>query len=272
MYQPGTELTCGIFDSSVLRKNTARSASRNVTCYELELFHTQAGTSYINSLRYPTARGMIVCAKPGQTRYSDFPIRCSFVRITATGKRNAECEALMDSLPDCIYCQKPEETEELFSLFAKLSARITGSAPQELNLLRSNAAFLELLYRIARISSGQTVTASLSALHPGVRHAHEYINEHYTERCSLQTLADTVGLSPNYLHSVFTECFGMTPYAYVMSRRIRAAQKRIAAGEKTMMEIALELGFCSQSHFNKVFKEQTGLTPVAYRKKLWEQY
>jgi transcriptional regulator GlxA family with amidase domain len=39
-----------------------------------------------------------------------------------------------------------------------------------------------------------------------------------------------------------------------------------------MSQIALETGFCSQSHFNKVFKEKTGQTPIAYRRALLEQY
>ena len=55
-------------------------------------------------------------------------------------------------------------------------------------------------------------------------------------------------------------------------KRVEQAKKQIMAGEKTMLEIALECGFCSQSHFNKVFKEQTALTPVEYRKKLLERY
>jgi AraC family transcriptional regulator len=58
----------------------------------------------------------------------------------------------------------------------------------------------------------------------------------------------------------------------VSERRINKAKKLIASGEKTMSQIALETGFCSQSHFNKVFKEKTGQTPIAYRRALLEQY
>ena len=272
MYIPDKELYCGIFDSNILRKNVLKSNNRQVVCYELELFHTEAGTSYVNGQRYPTRRGMILCAKPGQIRHSDFPVRCSFIRVFPTGERNREIEALIASLPDCTYSENTEETEELMGLFAKLSARLLGSAPDGLHTLRVNAVFLEILYRIARICHGQTAEHAQPALAPCVRQAYEYINEHYAEDCSLRTFADAVNLSPNYLHTVFSEGIGMTPYAYVMRKRIEQAQKLILSGEKSMLEIALETGFCSQSHFNKVFKEQTGLTPIEYRKKFLERY
>ena len=55
-------------------------------------------------------------------------------------------------------------------------------------------------------------------------------------------------------------------------KRVRRAKRLIAAGERSMLEIALETGFCSQSHFNKVFREATGFTPAAYRRRLLEQY
>ncbi|MBP3397122.1 MAG: helix-turn-helix transcriptional regulator [Clostridia bacterium] len=55
-------------------------------------------------------------------------------------------------------------------------------------------------------------------------------------------------------------------------RRIEQARRLISAGDKSMLEIALELGFCSQSHFNKVFKKETGMTPAAYRRGMLERY
>jgi len=63
----------------------------------------------------------------------------------------------------------------------------------------------------------------------------------------------------------------MTPFAYVLKKRIAHAQRFIMAGDKSMLEIALETGFCSQSHFNKAFRAATGTTPVQYRKQLLQQ-
>ena len=102
--------------------------------------------------------------------------------------------------------------------------------------------------------------------------AYEYLNEHYAEDCSLKTVAAALHVSPNYLHSIFLREVGVTPYAYVTDKRVRRAKRLIAAGEKSMLEIALETGFCSQSHFNKVFKSQTGMTPKEFRNSIVDIY
>ena len=98
MLKAGDGVYCGVFDSSILRKAQTKSNDRTVQCYELELFHTQAGTSYVEGSKYPTKRGMLLCAKPGQIRYSDFPVRCSYIRIPAG--RDADVEKLLSLLPD----------------------------------------------------------------------------------------------------------------------------------------------------------------------------
>ena len=54
---------------------------------------------------------------------------------------------------------------------------------------------------------------------------------------------------------------------------LQAARKRlIAAGRESMLDIALETGFCSQSHFGKVFKSHTGMTPKEYRRSIIDIY
>ena len=93
-----------------------------------------------------------------------------------------------------------------------------------------------------------------------------------SESCSLDRIAHEVNLSPNYLHTAFKEAFGETPYAYVTRKRIEKAKRLIAAGRESMLTIALETGFCSQSHFNKVFKAHTGMTPKEYRNSIVDIY
>ena len=99
----------------------------------------------------------------------------------------------------------------------------------------------------------------------------EYINENYRGDCSLKAIAAAVQISPNHLHVVFKRETGVTPFAYVLKKRIVHAQRLIVTGEMSMLEIALESGFCSQSHFNKAFRAATGVTPVQYRKNLLQQ-
>ncbi len=273
MLQKGKDIQSGVFDSSILRRNQARSQNREVLCYEIELFHTDGGASHVDGARHPVRRGMLLCAKPGQIRHSDFPVRCSFIRVTPGDERNRETEELLAALPDCTYIEDTETIDSLLSLFSRLSAYCISSAADDLNTVRINALFLEILYRCMRLCKSSEKSSEAVPANRAIQDACEYISEHYCESdCSLQRIAAAVGLSPNYLHTLFKKSTGRTPYAYVTDLRIEQTRRLISAGEKSMLEIALETGFCSQSHFNKVFKAETGTTPAAYRKQLLDLY
>lgn len=272
MYLAREELQCGVFDSSVLRGNKTRSSGRRVVNYELELFHREGGVSHVAEGAYPTRRGMLLCAKPGQIRYSDFPVRCSYIRLQP--QKDSEVDRLLAAAPDCLYIEDENAVEELMGLFSGLCSILIGTAParEELIALRANAVLLDILYRLGRFWQGSSDAAVKTPIHRIAADAYEYLNENYTKDCSLKTVAAALHVSPNYLHAVFLREIGVTPFAYITDKRIRRAKRLIAAGESSMAEIADAVGFCSQSHFNKVFKEQTGMTPALYRRSLLEQY
>ena len=272
MLRAEEDIYCGIFDSGILRKNAIKSQNREVGCFELELFHTDTGISYVNKGKYPTQRGMLLFTKPGQIRHSEFPVRCSFIRVFVDGARREGIDELLSSLPDCVYMEDGEQIDRLMSLFRQLAACFISSVSSEERSVKINGLFFEILYRCLRLCNGSAEDEAAKPVNRIARDAYEYINEHYTEDCSLPRLAEALSVSPNYLHTVFVRHVGLTPLEHVTQKRIERAKKLIMAGEQTMLEIALSLGFCSQSHFNKIFKEKVGITPVEYRKSLWEQY
>ena len=266
------ELSCGVFDSDIIRGQKGQSNARRVECFELELFHTGSGTSHINGKAYPIKRGMLLCAKPGSIRYSKFPVRCSFIRFFPGGSKTEDIEKLLYTIPDCLYVDDPDILEKLFSLFARLSSYLIFSSPDAHSIVKANAVFLDIISVYLSLCNEANNPMANTPMYRPVCEIHEYINEHFAEDCSLKKLAHIVNLSPNYLHTIFKECVGLTPYEYVLSKRIDRAKALIMTGEKSMLEISMETGFCSQSHFNKIFKAQTGATPANYRKKIWDRY
>ncbi len=266
------ELSSGVFDSSVIRGQKARSQDRKVECFELELLHSCSGTSHINGKAYPAKRGMLLCAKPGSIRHSDFPVRCSFIRVFPTKGKTEDVEAILSKLPDCMYIDDTHVIEELLSLFARLSSYLISSSLDTHELIKANSTFLEILSLYMNLHMKPDNTHIGTPMYRPVREIHEYINEHFASDCSLKKLASIVNLSPNHLHVIFKESVGLTPYEYVLTKRVELAKKLIITGEKSMLDIALETGFCSQSHFNKVFKKQTGTTPAKFKKQIWDRY
>jgi AraC family transcriptional regulator len=63
----------------------------------------------------------------------------------------------------------------------------------------------------------------------------------------------------------FKQVMGISPHQYVIQQRIEKAKQYLRSHKLSITEIALECGFANQSHLTKIFKEQTGITPKAYR-------
>ena len=100
-----------------------------------------------------------------------------------------------------------------------------------------------------------------------VQQARRYIDECFAQGLNLTQLAEHVSLSPYYLLRLFRAEVGMPPYAYMESIRIRQAQRLIETG-KPLAEVAVEVGFSSQSHLTHRFKQIIGVTPGQYAQHL----
>ncbi|MCQ3035721.1 MAG: AraC family transcriptional regulator [Bacilli bacterium] len=96
--------------------------------------------------------------------------------------------------------------------------------------------------------------------------AKKYIKEHLTGNTNVETIADNLFVTPNYLSSIFKKETGMTISQYVLKLKMSLAKKMLKYSNLTKNEIAFELGFSSQSHFCSAFKSITGLTPNEYIK------
>jgi AraC-like DNA-binding protein len=100
-----------------------------------------------------------------------------------------------------------------------------------------------------------------------IQQVRDYIDEHFAESVTLNTLAQHVSLSPYYLLRVFRAEVGMPPYAYLESVRIGHTQQLIKAG-KPLSEVSAEVGFSSQSHMTRQFKKIIGVTPGQYAQEI----
>lgn len=93
----------------------------------------------------------------------------------------------------------------------------------------------------------------------------KYIEVHYHEKISLESIAKDLGFSKFYLSRIFSNKIGYQFNDYVNRLRINKAQKLLSETELPVTVIALECGFESQRNFNRIFKELTSLTPTKFR-------
>ncbi|MGE6378399.1 AraC family transcriptional regulator [Peribacillus muralis] len=95
-----------------------------------------------------------------------------------------------------------------------------------------------------------------------------WINDHYTEKVSLDRLAHEMNLSKYYASHVFKEVTGFTVMEYVMGCRFNQVKYLLEMEpEQTLGDVSRETGFESIAHFSRFFKEKAGITPSQYRKK-----
>lgn len=92
----------------------------------------------------------------------------------------------------------------------------------------------------------------------------DYIRVHLSQQLGLAELARLVEASPSHFARAFRHTFGMPPYRYVIEQRILEAKRLMSAGNQSISEIALLLGFSSQSHFTATFRKVTGTTPKGF--------
>ena len=92
----------------------------------------------------------------------------------------------------------------------------------------------------------------------------EYLDTHYEESISLDTLSKISKMSRYQLLRLFTREVGVSPYRYLQSIRIAKAKRLLEQGE-AIGKLALDCGFSDQSHFTNYFKSFIGITPKQYQ-------
>lgn len=92
----------------------------------------------------------------------------------------------------------------------------------------------------------------------------QYILSHYRESIRIETLAELVDRTPNYVTKIFREVTGQTPIGYLHQVRITAARELLVNTHLTIGQIADMLGFCDQSYFNRVYKKMMGYPPSSH--------
>jgi AraC-like DNA-binding protein len=96
----------------------------------------------------------------------------------------------------------------------------------------------------------------------------QYLRSELTQTLGLPTVkycADQLHLSPNYFGDLIKKETGKTALDHIQLKLIEIAKERVFDTSKTISEIAFELGFKHSQHFSRMFKNETGLTPNAFR-------
>lgn len=98
----------------------------------------------------------------------------------------------------------------------------------------------------------------------------QWLGEHLDENISVSDLADVAGLSPSYFRRWFHREVGSSPRDYVTQLRIERSKRLLAESNRSITQIAMDLGYSTSAYFTAVFHGETGTTPSEFRRQLRE--
>jgi AraC-like DNA-binding protein len=94
---------------------------------------------------------------------------------------------------------------------------------------------------------------------------HVAANLHATLR--VEELAAVARLSASYFTRAFKASFGEAPHGYLLRMRVERAQRMMLEGQEPLAQIALACGLSDQAHLSRVFRQATGCSPSAWRRR-----
>lgn len=94
-----------------------------------------------------------------------------------------------------------------------------------------------------------------------------YIQNHLSETIKVEDISKSIYLSRSRLSTAFKKETGINLYDYIYKVKLNEAKRLLRYSNRSISSIAFYLGFSSQSHFTKIFKSLTSLTPFEYRQK-----
>lgn len=137
----------------------------------------------------------------------------------------------------------------------------------EIELANSSKELEKLLYQM--ITEYCRIAKEAKTRHHSVfiKKCLQLVNNRIYEKCTVQGIADSLNLSPDYLSVLFRKEMGTGLYSYILNTKIEEAKSLLDNGSYSISEVGEMLGFCSGAYFSNVFKKLTGFCPKDYRSK-----
>jgi AraC family transcriptional regulator, transcriptional activator of pobA len=157
------------------------------------------------------------------------------------------------------------ELEKIKQLYAEMKAEISQPDTTQAAMLRLLLA--QFIVSLTRLSKKQYLPAETSTeQYDLLRQFSLLVEGYYRQEKQVKFYAARLHKSPKTLANLFAKYSKKSPLAIIHDRVITEAKRLIYYTDKSVKEIAVELGFEDSSHFNKFVKAYTSLTPTQLKK------
>lgn len=257
-------------------------ALRRHSCDANPYSEVRENSGDLHILSLPLCRGATRLESEGRVLH-DGEVLPGMLRITSPGEtirmhRRSAAEAMIVSIPGPLF--RHVATEQGRASPGARLAPIVTPMPGIARLASSltDVATIDAAHRKLFVSG---VTIALLAIAFGARDDVEsrrgldparlarcvdYAEARLGGRIDLATWAGEVGLPVGEFARRFQASTGLAPYAWLLEARVEQAKRLLADRDAALASVALEVGFCSQSHFTDAFRRRTGLSPGRWRR------
>lgn len=165
----------------------------------------------------------------------------------------------LSALGGCTF--KPAAGSELWDIWQRISGPDTDDEAHGLVRCRELVSLYTQLYltRLSQLRGAYHIPAYISDVK-------EAFDSRYNEQYSLDALARKYRVNKFRLCREFSKYYKDTPLQYLNGVRIRKAKELLLHSDEKIVNIGQMVGFENTSHFIRLFKEKTGVTPLTYRK------
>ncbi|MBE5732240.1 MAG: AraC family transcriptional regulator [Clostridiales bacterium] len=256
----------GICDTHTRFPNMTITKDRHVTKFEFEIMISGDGKSFIDNNSCDLCSGLVLFRKPGSVSHSRLHFKAYYFYLYVDEK--CEYYSKLLTLPNYFFSTN---RNEYYAIFENLFKLFTQYGIEKTNDL-INAELIKLFFYMDRDRNQNVAKQIQSKTYESIQPSLDYITANYADQITLEDIAKASGYSQFYFQKKFVEIMGISPLKYLTNARIAHAKRLLIDPQKSLVDIAYECGFPSQSYFCYLFKKNTDLTPTEYRKSTLGNY
>ncbi len=226
--------------------------------------HGAARGGYV---RYKKQPGMITIIPPGIAPAVRAQNPSSFVLLALTPTFERAVKEELDGRPEEVQFKAGFYDPPLQHLLTLLLAEATENGLLGRLYAEHLAHALTMRLLLPRGSEKRSSRAASALPRPVLQRVLERMHDLESEP-DLRELAAQGGYSRSHFLRMFRAATGLTPHRYLLQLRVQKAQRELAQGRASLIEIAADSGFASHSHMSRVFRQLLGVTPSEYRRSL----
>ena len=247
-----------------LRPHT--SQRENLSSYLVFLVLEGSGTLSYQNRSFPLSKGDCVfldCRKPYSHRSSDNLWQLKWAHFYGPNLNGIYDKYTQRGGRPCFHAHDPASFEN--TLDELYSIADSSSYIKDMKIYEKLSSLLTLLMEE---SWNPDLTRKQHAKKQNLQNIKDYIDSHYQEKITLDTLSEQFFINKYYLTRVFKEQFGVPVVSYLIQVRITHAKRLLRFTDHSIERIGQECGIGDANYFTRIFRKVEGVTPGEYRR-MW---